>query len=226
MRQTWLKTNFLLFTLLLLDVLVVLAHFFLKNKYGFFNLDGEGNLNSAYSGFKLLMVAVLMGAQFLIYFRVKEKRGKQIVWFLAALSFVYLGIDEMMAIHERVGFVFNNLTGLTGFNGASFNWMIYYSPLIIIALIVYTRLLFTLWQEDRAVFLFILIGAILFAAALAAEVIGGKIVYPRGVLTRDFRLYFIFIIVEEALELLGATFFLTGIFKNAGRSFNKYYAKI
>lgn len=219
----FLKSNFLFFLFLVCDSLVVLAHFLLKNKYGFFELDGEQNLNSTYSGLKLMLIATLAVIQFLIAWRIKEKKFKIIIWGLAALSFIYLGLDEMVALHERVGFVMNNLTGLTGFKGASFNWVIYYSPLIILALVVYARLLFMLWQEEKTAFIFTLIGAGLLVMALAAELIGGKIVYPAGVLTRDFHLYFIFIIIEEAFELLGATFFLAGVFKKVSRSFSQCF---
>lgn len=219
----FLKSNFLFFFFLVFDILVVIVHFLLKSKYGFFNLDGEQNLNSTYSGLKLMFIAALAAIQFLIAWQIKEKWSKKIVWFLVAMSFVYLGLDEMVALHERAGFVMNNLTGLTGFKGASFNWIIYYSPLVILALVVYAKLLFMLWQEEKAVFVFILIGTGLFTLALTAELVGGKIVYPAGVLTRDFHLYFIFIIIEEAFELLGATFFLAGVYKNTAKKFNQYF---
>lgn len=219
----FLKSNFIFFLFLVFDLLVVLAHFLLKSKYGFFDLDGEQNLNSTYSGLKLMVIAALVAVQFLIAWRIKEKMSKIIIWGLVALSFIYLGLDEMVALHERAGFVMNNLTGLTGFKGASFNWIIYYSPLIILALVVYAKLLFMLWQEEKTAFVFILIGAVFMASALTAETIGGKIVYPQGVLTRDFHLYFIFIIMEEVFELLGATFFLAGVFKKVSRSFNQCF---
>lgn len=210
--KKWLKSNSVLLLFLCLDGLVVLAHFLFKNVYGFFDLDGEQNLNSVYSGLKLMFLGGLGIVQFLVIRHLKEGWGKKLVWLLVALSFIYLGTDEMVAFHERVGFVMNNLTGLTGFKGASFNWPIYFAPLIALTIIVYFKLLIILWQENRESFWIVLIGFGFLIAALASEIIGGRIIYPRGVISRDFHLYFIFIIIEEAFELLGATFFLAGVF--------------
>jgi len=130
MKQ-FIKTNLIFLILLALDGLVVTAHYLLKNKYGFFDLDGEGNLNSAYSGLKLLFIGGLILFQFLIFYKIKDKFKKRLVWLLTAVSFIYLGIDEMMAIHERTGFVFNNLLGVSNSAGASFNWIIYFSSRIL-----------------------------------------------------------------------------------------------
>lgn len=220
--KSFLKNNWFLFVFLALDLVVVAAHFLFKNYYGFFNLDGEQNLNSAYSGLKLILISALAFSQFLILKKIQANWDKKIIWLLATLSFVYLGLDEMMAIHERAGFVFNNLTGLTGFQGESFNWWIYFTPLIIAALAVYARLIFLIWQEDKIASFFILAGALVFVLSIATEIISGQIIYPRGLITRDFHLYFIFIIIEEVFELLGATLFLAGIFKQLAKSFNTH----
>ncbi len=219
----WLKSNLFLFFLLLLDALVVLAHFLLKNKYGFFDLDGEGNLNSLFSGFQLFFIAAITGGQFLILQKIGERGLKKWLWLLVGLSFTYLGLDEIMAIHERAGFVFNNLSGLTGWPGASFNWIIYFSPLIILVLILYFRLFFSIWQKNKKAAALILTGIILMIGSLLAESIGGQVIYPRGLQTGNFHLYWNSIIIEETIELMSVSFFLAGVFIAVKKSFNQHF---
>ncbi len=217
------KNNWLLFLLLSLDAAVVCAHFFLKNTYGFFNLDGEQNLNSTYSGLKLLGIAALAIVQFLIVHRRGEKFSTKALWLLVAASFLYLGTDEMIALHERVGFVVNNLLGVPNAPGASFRWMLYYAPFILFAIAVYVRFIFLLWREDRFAARVVLCGAALFVLGLGVEVVSGKIIYPLGVRSGDFSLYFISIIGEEIIELAGATLFLAGVERSVRTTFHRSF---
>jgi hypothetical protein len=221
--KKWLRANFIVFIFLFLDSLVVTAHLLLKDKYGFFNLDGEQNLNSTYSGFKLLCIAAMVVIQFLILQKARERFSKRVIWFLVATSFIYLGLDELAMLHERLGFVINNLIGVADLKGASFNWLIYYLPFILVALIVYTRFVLTLWREDLGAAIFILSGVIFFALGLGVEVVSGIVVYPQGVVRSDFSLYFTFIFLEEIIELLGSTLFLTGMFKSTVKNFNLHF---
>lgn len=218
MKQ-FLKTNLIFLVLVIFDGLVITAHYLLKNKYGFFDLDGEGNLNSAYSGLKLLFIGGLVLFQFLILHKTKDKLKKRLVWLLTAASFIYLGTDEMMAIHERAGFVFNNLLGVSNSDGASFNWIIYFSPLIALALLVYSGFIIYSWQKNIIAGVWLLAGTLLLIAGLAIEALSGQVVYPRGLVTRDFSLYFKFIIIEEVVELVGASCFLTGVWHSVKNDF-------
>lgn len=222
MKQ-FIKTNLIFLVPLVFDGLVVTAHYLLKNKYGFFDLDGEGNLNSAYSGLKLLFIGGLVLFQFLILQKTKDRLKKRLIWLLTAASFIYLGIDEMMAIHERTGFVFNNLLGVSNSAGASFNWIIYFSPLIALALLVYAGFIIYSWQKNSTVGIWLLAGTLLLIAGLGVEALSGQIIYPRGLVTHNFSLYFRFIIIEEVVELLGASCFLAGVWYSAKNDFCGYF---
>ncbi|MEW6610585.1 MAG: hypothetical protein AB1352_03100 [Patescibacteria group bacterium] len=217
------RKNQLLFFLLGFDVVVILAHFFFKDLYGFFNLDGEQNLNSAYAGLKLFGIAALAAAQFLILRRAGEGKGKSIVWLLVAAISLYLGLDEMMALHERVGFVVNNLLGVTNVPGASFRWMQYYAPLIVIALVVYVWFIVSIWREQRTAAAFILTGILFFICALGIELIGGRIMYPAGLRNGNFSPYFASIIGEEIVELIGMTLFFAGVSHSVHATFRRYF---
>lgn len=214
----------MLIILLFSDLLAVLLHVFFRKSYGFFNLDEEQNLASAYSGFKLMFSGILALGNFLIASAIANKANGRL-WLLAAPIFFYLALDEMMAIHERVGFVLNRLTGLTGFKGASFNWPIYYFPLVILAVLVLVRMVFVIIREDKKAGWLALLGLLFFVLALTAEFTAGQIVYPRGLLTRNFQPYFNLIILEEGSEMMGASFLLAALASSVKHHFNKNFIR-
>jgi hypothetical protein len=65
-----------------------------------------------------------------------------------------------------------------------------------------------------------LAGVFLFMVGLIIEAASGQVIYPRGLVTRDFSLYFKFIILEEVVEMLGASCFLSGAWQAARNDFN------
>ncbi len=203
----------LLFILFIVDVALVFAHIFLRKKLGFFNLDKEGSLKAVYSGFQLLVSG---GVAALIAYLLHEK-AKRWLWGVTSAGFVYLGLDEMMVIHERIGFVLNRWSGLTGYWGESFNWLLYFTPFIAAALLVYFLLIRMVSKYDRRCAIGILFGAAFFVASIALEVIGGKILGTRWYQTE--------IIAEEALQLVGESLFLVSFLLLLQKKFYTMYVR-
>ena len=188
--------------LLLCDILVILAHVFLRDRLGFFDLDKEGNLVSLYSGAKLWVVATLVFVNAFILTRTRAPRTTRIAWILAGLGIAYIGLDDMMGVHERIGFVLNNALGTGGFYGESFNWLLYFSPFIVAALLVFGVLIRALWRDNRRAAWWFIAGTLMWAGSIGAELLGRyMILQPAVNVIRYHRL----IIIEEALELMGAT---------------------
>lgn len=204
------------------DVALVVMHYVWRRKLGFFDLDREGNLASVYSGFKLIATG---GFAFVLAWLASIARARLVasLWALAGVGFVFIGLDDMMAIHERVGFVLNNWTGLGGFYGESFNWLIYFAPLVALALLVYAKLIQSVWRASRANALWMLAGAILFVLSLAVEVIGARLILAPHV---NVRLYWHVLVVEELLEMAGATCFFIGIARETRRRFSLAFTRI
>ena len=188
--------------LLLCDILVILAHVFLRDRLGFFDLDVEGNLVSLYSGAKLWFVATLAIVNALILWKVKIVRRNAIPWFLFAAGVAYIGLDDMMGVHERIGFVLNNIFKIGGFYGESFNWLLYFAPFIVAALLVFGVLIRTLWRDNRRAARWFITGTILWAGSIGVELIGRDMILAATV---NVPRYHLLIILEEALELIGAT---------------------
>lgn len=205
--------------LLLGDLLVISLHFFLGKKLGFFNLDREQNLAAVYSGFKLLNAGL---AATLLVFLTKIKENK-ILWLWAVLSglFIYLALDEMMYLHERIGFVINHWTGLAGSRGESFWWYLYFSPLIILG----ATFLIYVWQmikkNDRTLGRWFVAGVIFFILAIATEGLGA-LWYAR----QWYEAYQNLFIAEEAFELIGESIFVVTLWKLAAKYFTQNFQKI
>lgn len=203
-----------LFLLLFVDALLVVAHIFLRKQLGFFDLDKERSLKAVFSGFQLFVSG---GVAALIAYLFQEK-GKRWLWGLTSVAFVYLALDDMMVIHERIGFVLNRWTGLTGYRGESFNWLIYFIPFIALGIIVFFLLLRTVWQSDRRCGMLLGCGVDFLIASLIFEVLGGKILgsswYPWS------------IVAEEAAQLVGESFILVAVLFFLQKQFHQHYQRI
>ena len=199
----------MLWIFLLLDILTILAHIFLRHSLGFFDLDKEGNLSSLYAGVKLWIGAT--GAFFYAWYLQRTKSNRMLVWAwgACAIMLAYLGIDDMMVIHERLGFVINNRLRINGYYGESFNWLIYFSPLALIGIGVLYMVAKNLWHSYRVSALLIGIGTSIMVLSLLVEAYGGYILTHPPFNTSY---YYFLIIAEESFEMIGTSCVVGGIF--------------
>lgn len=205
----------LLIFLLVIDVALALAHIFLRQKLGFFNLDKEQSLKASYSGFQLLAIGGTVALYTWLLCREKVRRSVRWLWGATAVGFFYLAIDEMMTIHERIGFVLNRWTGLTGYWGESFNWLLYFAPLIAAGLLAFFFLIRSVWEEDRTSAWMLILGTFFLGASIVFEVIGGRMLGGQW--------YQTLIIFEETSQLIGESLFLGALAPLLNNTFNKLY---
>lgn len=181
------------------NILVVAGHILWSDNIGFFNLDKEMNLASAWTGLQLLGAGFVFG----LYGHLRRNR----LWQILCLGFLFLGFDEIMFFHERISFFLNKYLSLTGYYGESFNWLIYFSPFIIAAILVLFRVSQNLFRQGSRYFRFFTSGVIFFIISLSLELAGAKIL-----LTQNFDpnhgIYFTALIMEEFSEMLGSSMFL------------------
>lgn len=202
-------------TLLGMTLALAIAHSGLRSYLGFFNLDKEQSLKAVFSGLQLLSIAVLSFLYALLQCKAIRQRKQCILWTLVGMLFGYLALDDMMTIHERVGFVLNRWTGLTGYWGESFNWLIYFSPLILIGLVVLFLAVKSLRREYAPAGSLAWIGITLFVASLLFEYIGGRMLASSA--------YQWLIVVEEVSMLAGESFFLVAFWRTLGNLFSRSY---
>ena len=198
----------MLWIFFLFDILIVLMHIFLRRSLGFFDLDKEGNLASLYAGIKLWMGAT--GALFYAWYLQRTASSRILVWAwgACAVMLAYLGLDDMMAIHERLGFVINNRLHINGYYGESFNWLIYFSPLALLGAGVLYMVAKNLWYSHRTSALLIGVGTCIMILSLLVEAYGGYLLThpPFSV-----PYYYVLIVTEESLEMIGTSCVVGGI---------------
>ena len=198
---------------------LVLLHFFLRKKLGFFDLDAEGNLASLYSGVKLWIgatAALLLAA---LFYQLKKPRWESALWLCLASGLAYIGVDDMMAIHERLGFVLNNIFGLGGFYGESFNWLIYFTPAAILGLATLGAVLRHLWQNEKVSAYWFLAGVILWLGGIGVEWLGRYLLLQLKI---NVPLYYFLIVAEEGLEMFGASCLIFAILIYGRKLFKKH----
>jgi len=163
-----------------------------------FNLDKEANLPSWYAGMQLFLIAIgylVLGSR-LVPDR-RKAAALRPLWLMLGVGFTLLSADEVGAVHERMG---HTLWHLKFFNFRYLDqWMVLYSLIAIVLILVFSKQLLMAWREWRLeVLLFVLGFGVLASGAFVAEIAQ---ISRRWVGTR----HLLEIGVEEWLELFGAT---------------------
>jgi hypothetical protein len=188
-----------------LDFLIIVLHLLFGRNY-FFNLDFECNLPNFYSALKFFLVCFLAW----LIFR-KEKKW---LWFLLATNFFYLGLDDVLMLHEKYGsIIFYKLfssSGLASFYSnrlAGFSWY----PILFLPGVLLFIFLFYFWRKkiqppNSRVAKYFLFAIICLVVAFILEPVGVYL-WPKQ------SLYQIEVVFEEGLELFATSFFFTSLYK-------------
>lgn len=177
----------------------------------FFSLDQENNLPTWYQSFSLLLCAGLLGV--IAGLRRQESDPFARHWTALSCVFVYLSLDEMASIHERI---FNPLlrfiTAHSPFHWLFFGWTVFgtaFVALVLVAFIPFLRHL-PAWAS-RA---FLLAGSIYVGGAVALEKIGDLAGDRWGITSLP---YVLLSTLEEVGEMAGILLFLRALLTFWGR---------
>ena len=190
---------------LLVAALGLVALYWLSLRPGFpldpapFDLNAERNIPALFSA------ALWLGASALALVCMRRSRAEGwplgIYWPLMAVLFLYLGLDEAVMIHERVG---NVLGGLYAFSGAFFYaWVVAGLAFLGLVGLVFLRFLAALRPVNLV--LLLLAAGIFVSGAVGVEMMGAAYDYagqvpgtfPLGLNWRRANA------LEEGLEMLG-----------------------
>lgn len=168
------------------------------------SLGAEDNLPTFYSAFALLSCAGMLA---MIAARSATER---VYWWLLALAFSFLALDEALEIHERL---IEPLRHRIGAHGAfHYAWIIPYGIATVLFALGYVRFLIRL--PRRTALLFVLAGTIYVGGAVGLEMIG-------GVLADEGRsgtpLYVLAQTIEETFEMGGVVLFIYALADYAAR---------
>lgn len=176
--------------------------FFTSMRLGIFNLDGERTVPAVVSGGFLFLAAVLALA--VAQTGDWEKAERRALWLIAAF-FTFMGIDEGVLIHERIGGVFH------------LRWQIPYIPVAAVGFVLWLQVLRALSANTLAVRIWIA-GAATWVVAQACEIAqsafapqheaaDGTILPLHGAID----LHFVITIMEELAEMSGSALFMLAL---------------
>ena len=155
------------------------------------NMDGEQNLPALFST-AMLWICAMLTAFIAASQTLRSERWK---WGVLAATFLFLGTDEAVSLHERLsGSVHGALDSLGLFG---FAWILPYALVLVVFLLVYAKFWWGLPADTRK---WIAFGGFLFVAgALGCETVGYLWLKANG----SGMVYHLEIAAEELLEMAG-----------------------
>jgi len=159
------------------------------------SLSYEGNLPTWYSATLLALCGAVLT---IVAAAAQSDRWR---WWLLAAGFFYISLDETVGIHEAVDAMFENTTGIF-----YFGWVLPAAVIVLILAIIYAPFVRRLPPASRR--RFVLAGVVYVTGALILEL-------PLGLWTEhagnDNLVYSAIDLVEESLEMIGASLFLAAL---------------
>jgi len=167
-----------------------------------FNVDKENNIPTYFSSLLLLLSALLLG--------IISRSGSNIVlpyrahWIGLSGIFLYISVDEMAGLHERLIIPLRTLLDTGGV--LYYAWVIPASVLLVIFALVYFRFWTHLPKQPR--FYIGLAGATYVLGGAGLELLGGYLADAGD--SNSFS-YSLVTTTEEALEMIGVVLFIYGL---------------
>lgn len=187
--------------LILFHIIAQVLRYYFGRTYGFylFDLDQEANIPTFYASVMLLFCSALLSI--ISIAKKSVNTSDWIYWAGLATIFLFLSLDEMIAIHEKLGRFVRVLLDTSGY--LYFAWVIPYSILLVVFLLAYLKFLINLPQKTRL--LFFIAGVIYVSGALGLEILGASEVVNHGYESIN---YIVLASLEESLEMIGVTTFI------------------
>ena len=161
--------------------------------FGYLSLDGENNLPTIFSVALLWCNALLAGC---ITRAVWDQHNIRIYWALMAMLFLAAGVDEATQLHEKVSDIVGLYITATGV--LYFAWVLPYTGLMILLLLLYIRFFIMLPKDTRR---YLLVAGFLYCAgAIGFEMLGGWCIEIHGRSAH----YYLWSTGEEMLEMSGS----------------------
>ncbi len=198
----------------LLAVIALLILFYLLNRAAgkpswhlnvLLDLDGEQSLPAWFSALQLAATGALLliaAAQ-----PVPRPRGLTVFLGVAGVGMLFLSADEALGLHERISLLARGIGSLPSFRGGRGVWVFAYGLIGLLLLVLSLRPLRD-WhrRQPQAVRWMVLGFGVLIFGAVVLEVIGYQFIRNRGLQS----LYDAQMVLEEGLEMVGATLMLRG----------------
>ncbi|MBC8767848.1 hypothetical protein H4O18_07585 [Arenibacter sp. BSSL-BM3] len=163
-----------------------------------FDFNSELNIPTLYSSLTLFLSSILLLLQGIKY---RHEGGNYRPWLGLSFIFVFLAIDEMMELHERLITITKNVVPVSGL--LYYAWVIPYGIGLIILGVFYFNFLKRL--PKKTLLLFIFSGFIFISGAIVIESFSGWHFEKNG---GDNFIYCMLYTIEELFEMLGVALFI------------------
>jgi len=176
------------------------------------NFNTEKNIPSIFSGSLHFVAAIILSIIGLSRLRIDNKK---VFWFCLSFLFLFVGLDEILRIHEKLNGYLSNLWDTSGI--FYYTWVIPYGIALILIALACFKPLFALPKQTLRHF--ILSAIIFLLGAVGMEMFTGWYISHQNLEGLDIdRMPFIFVLytIEELLEMLGISFFIYALLKFIG----------
>jgi len=170
-----------------------------------FNLDSEVSIPTWFSIIQLFIIGII--ALLVAFSKTATPPPSKGGLTLFGLGFIYLSMDEGSAIHEKLTYEFYNNPLVPYFHGTHGIWIVVYGCIGIIVFLVLHRDIFAVCKHFRKEALIFIGGMIVFLAGTAGS---ETITYFYVDKSNPF-VYTVEVILEEFLEMAGASVLLYGV---------------
>lgn len=165
----------------------------------FFSLGSENNPPTYYASFAILFCAFLLA--FIGFFGAQAGRRQSWNWYLLAIVFVFLALDESIELHERL---IEPTRAVINAQGVFYYaWIILYGVAFAVLSAAYLRFLLRLPRFTAI--LFVSAGSVFVSGAIGFEMLGGYVIQKSGSATVS---YVVLQTFEEVLEMAGIILFI------------------
>lgn len=192
--------------LVFLHLITQFGKYFFGLKLGarLFYLDNENALPAYFSALQLLGASVLLA---IIAQEHRRQRAPYVLhWWLLALGFCYLSVDESCAIHEH--FRSLALEKAMHATGGYFYYPWVVCGVFACALVGTLFIPFLVRLEALTRWRFIIAGSLFLSGTLGVEMLGGKYASVHGTENPG---YVMWVTVEETLEMVGVALFIRAL---------------
>lgn len=163
----------------------------------FWNFDREGNLPTYFN-----TVLLFLSAQTFLLIAFLNSHSKvyfKTYWYVLAIVFLMLSIDEFARIHEGFNYYVPKFLGIGGSGIWKFAWIIPYGILAILFGLYSIKFLLSLDRKFQIGY--VVSGSLYVMGAVGIEAVGA-IIYERNNDSTTFEYIFFLITLEESLEML------------------------
>jgi hypothetical protein len=202
-KKVFVSLLFIIFFLLSANIVGIISTYYLDHPHIFglvpmFDFNKEKNIPTFYSALTIVCCSILLS---MIAASKRNKGCERLYWYGLAIIFLFLSIDEISSIHERLIVPVRESLNTSGV--LHYAWVIPYGIFLCLFVLVFLRFLIKLPRKTMV--LFIVSGTVYVSGTVGFELLAGLLLDKVG---KHNIIYSTLYTCEELLEMLGIAIFI------------------